>query len=161
MQALCTPCGCGVFSRKEATMQKAKLKLHNLKRGFSLAELSVVLLLVAILSAMTVTFSVTIGKYSKSVQAEYDYASECDSLKESVIEWAYENAVSGTSVSVAEKKELFIGNEKYPLGEFMQIKDVSFDVQSNVIKIIIEPKNEKFESKIFVFYLRTGGTENG
>ena len=51
------------------------------KSGFTLVELSVVLALMAILSVMTVSFSVLMNGLVSENMAQYDFLADCATLK--------------------------------------------------------------------------------
>ena len=75
-------------------------KRKNGKRGFTLVELSVVLLLVSILSVMTVSFSVLVGKQSQKLQSEYLFMEQCASIRADVTDWLYDRVTADAGFTV-------------------------------------------------------------
>lgn len=71
------------------------------KRGFTLVELSVVLALVVILTAMTVSFSVLMNGYAAESEAEYGYLEDHADLKDALCDWLAEMDTQGNSFSVS------------------------------------------------------------
>ena len=70
------------------------------KRGFTLVELSVVLALVAIITAMIVSFSVMMNKFSASAQSEYDFLEDSGKLKDQIITQISAHDVYGNEISI-------------------------------------------------------------
>lgn len=124
------------------------------KRGFTLVELSVVLALVVILTAMTVSFSVLMNGYAAESEAEYGYLEDHADLKDALCDWLAEMDVSDNEF-VANGGTLTVGQEYFGtvVGE-----EVSFSDGKLIVKDSgeTEPKKillsglENIESIVFI-----------
>lgn len=63
-----------------------KRSRQNSRKGFTLIELSVVLVLVALVAAMTVSFSVLIGKYVTKNNSTHKFYEQCAELRQTLSE---------------------------------------------------------------------------
>lgn len=134
---------------KEATASRRK-------SGFTLVELTIVLLLVAILSTMTVTFSNLVGKQTTAAKKDYAFLEQCTDLKTKVTNYVYE------------QKEITITDQKLKKKDFAEdyteIRSVTFDYSreyATLLKCTAESTGGRTQT--FVIYLRattvTGVTE--
>lgn len=60
------------------------------RKGFTLVELSIVLVLVAILGTMTVSFTTLVSGYSGSNQKEYEFLEQCTRFQQTLTDWVSE-----------------------------------------------------------------------
>ena len=156
-------------------------KSHNVKQGksgFTLVELCVVLALLAILTTMTVSFSVLMNGFAAENKAEYEFLEDHAALKEKLCTWAAENDVTGNVFTVNTDETLTVtenGTEKnvsfadgvLTLGgeqkvAFDAIDGVIFASNDKLIKCVtyrIAENGERIEHS-FVFSLRCGTIQN-
>lgn len=137
------------------------------KGGFTLAELCVVLALVAICSAMIVSFAAEMNKFSTSSQESYQFLEDSANLRDELSKWIAENDTAGVVFS-AEDRELTKDGAKLTFtgGENLQtIGDIEFETNDSLIKCTISQKDGDGQAQ-FVFALRcatctpsTGGVE--
>ena len=129
---------------KETTERQYKRSAMLCKCGFTLAELSVVLFLVAIIATMTVSFSVLINNYTTGNKAEYEFLSQCSELKEDVTDYIYENDTFSLETLSAQNF-----TDKYS-----EIESVVFmqNGNGNIIKCAVTSASGKEQS--FAVYLR-------
>ena len=146
------------------------------KSGFTLVELSVVLALTAILSTMTVTFSVFMNSFVAENRVEYDFLADCAALREDISCWVAENDVSGGKLLVNpdgtldvrsdvlksvrfENGALLLGAEE-PIN-FDTIEGIFFDTDGELIKCTAYRTSNKGEliENDFVFSLRSADVE--
>ena len=80
-------------------MQKLN-KTKNSKRGFTLVELTIVMALVVIVSAITVSFSVMMKDLTAGNRDEYQFMEQHDTLKEEISNWVAENDLKGSKFTV-------------------------------------------------------------
>ena len=134
-------------------------KRKNGKRGFTLVELSVVLLLIAILSVMTVSFSVLIGKQSQKLQSEYTFMEQCSLLRADVTDWLYENVTADAGFTVADGT-LSAGGNTYTR-TYSEIQEMLFTANSdgNLLKCTVVSVNGAEQN--FVIAVRTVSGESG
>ncbi len=156
--------------------QKLHKENHG-KRGFTLVELCVVLALLAILTTMTVSFSVLMNGFAADNKAEYEFLEDHATLKEELCAWVAENDVSGSVFTVAKDGTLNVtenGTEKtvsfadgiLTLGGEQKagldaIDGVTFTANAKLIKCVTYRigKNGKSIESSFVFSLRCGTIE--
>ena len=155
--------------------KKAYIFGHG-KRGFTLAELSVVLALIAILSVMIVTFSVFMNTIAAKNQAEYDFLADSASLKDELCLWAAENDTKDSVFSISEEGDLVVsvnGEEKLAhfdagvltLGDREEdgldtIGGVIFETGEKLVKCtVFRDKNGEHIESVFVFSLRSARIE--
>ena len=155
--------------------KKAYIFGHG-KRGFTLAELSVVLALIAILSVMIVTFSVFMNTIAAKNQAEYDFLADSAELKDELCIFAAENDTADSVFSVSESGVLTVsvgGEERIArfdsgvltLGDKEQdgldtIGGVIFETGEKLIKCtVFRDKNGEHIESVFVFSLRSARIE--
>jgi prepilin-type N-terminal cleavage/methylation domain-containing protein len=156
-------------------------KSHNAKQGksgFTLVELCVVLALLAILTTMTVSFSVLMNGFAAENKAEYEFLEDHAALKEKLCTWVAENDMSGNVFTVNTDETLTVtenGTEKnvsfadgvLTLGgeqkvAFDAIDGVIFASNDKLIKCVtyrIAENGERIEHS-FVFSLRCGTIQN-
>ena len=70
------------------------------RRGSTLVELCVVVAVLAIVSVMTVTFSVFTSNYVKKTQHQYSFMEEVATLKDEMTAWIYSVDEAGIKISV-------------------------------------------------------------
>ena len=130
-------------------------KLNNSrcgKSGFTLVELSIVMTLLVIVTAMIVSFSVLMNKFSSQSKAEYDFLEEYATLKEELSTWIAENDISGAEFVITMNGQIlsvddhgnqaYFANEVLTLGTpgeghntaFEQIKEIRFNKNDKLIK---------------------------
>lgn len=101
-----------MINKKNRTFHKKKMS----KRGFTLVELSIVLALIAIITGMTVTFSVLMNKFAAENTEKYDFLQDCAVVEKAIIEWVAENSDAKTVFTIdADKKALNLIN--HPNGD--------------------------------------------
>ena len=127
---------------KKATEREYKKAVTLRKRGFTLAELSVVLFLMAIIAIMTVSFSVLINNYTTGNKAEYEFLSQCSELKEDVTDYVYET--SSFSLEDLSGKNF--------ADKYSEIESVAFSQNGTIIKCEVTSANGKEQT--FAVYLR-------
>jgi prepilin-type N-terminal cleavage/methylation domain-containing protein len=140
------------------------------KRGFTVAELCVVLALVGIISVMIISFSVMMGDHTDALDAQYDFLEECTTLENALRIWVAEYDVPTNTFAVADGKLAINGttgvefrNGKLSLGEkslpgLNTVAAVSFEEHGDLIKCNITAAQAGMEqtSVSFVFSLRAG-----
>ena len=155
-------------------------KLNNSrcgKSGFTLVELSIVMTLLVIVTAMIVSFSVLMNKFSSQSKAEYDFLEEYATLKEELSTWIAENDVSGAEfVVMMEGQMLSVGDHSDQaifangvltlgtIGEghntaFEQIKEIRFNKNDKLIKCSVT--SQAGQESSFVVSLRCGTVVGG
>ncbi len=127
---------------KETAERQRKRSATLCKCGFTLAELSVVLFLVAIIATMTVSFSELINKYTTGNKAEYEFLSQCSELKTDVTDYIYET--SSFSLETLSEQN-FAEN-------YSEIASVVFSQNGTIIKCEVTSANGKEQS--FAVYVR-------
>ena len=93
-----------MFKKLTYKTEKAN-NTHLDKRGFTLAELTVVMALLAIVVTMIVTFSALMGSFAKDEKAEFDFLEQVSALKNSLDDWISEHDVQG-AYFIANNNEL-------------------------------------------------------
>lgn len=157
--------------------RKVVQKVHSVKRdkgGFTLAELVIVLALMAILTTMFISFSVLMSGFTTEHKAEYEFLEEHAALKEVFSAWVAENDTPGSVFLVAEDGTLTVtvsGTEKIVkfadgvlfLDEAQKdgydaIDGVTFSANEKLIKCVTHRvgKNGKQTERSFVLFLRSG-----
>ena len=144
------------------------------KKGFTLVELSVVLALIGILTAMIATFSVLMRNHAANTQADYEFLEDRSRIKTVIKDWVAENDVEGAVFSVSSDGELSVSNAQnvsrvsfsngvLSLGEknvasFNSVDDISFSSAGGLVKCVISYiDSDKREAEAsFVFSLRVG-----
>lgn len=125
--------------------------------GFTLVELTIVLLLVAILSTMTVSFSTLVSGYAKNNRAEYEFMEQCAKLKEELTLWV--SMQDGTDVTfTVQNDSLQAGSETFTYTD-TQIKSITYTANGNLIKCTVTGTNGSEQA--FVLYPRCGSIEGG
>ncbi len=152
-------------------MPKSYIAMRG-KGGFTLVELCVVLALLGILSAMTVSFSVLMNGFAAENKAEYEFLEDHSTLKKTLCTWVAENDLSDSvfavsddgmltvaengiekSVSFADGLLTLDGEQKARLDA---IDGISFIAGEKLIKCVayrITDNGERIENS-FVFSLR-------
>ena len=151
-------------------------KHHNAKNGkggFTLAELCVVLALLATLTTMVLSFSLLMNDYVADNNAAYQFLEDCSALKNQLTRWSAQNDTAdhvfalqtdGTlSLKVNQTEQnlrfeegvLYLGTTQ--MGNFDTIQGVSFSTNGTLIKCVMyrDHRGERMESS-FVFSLRCG-----
>jgi len=131
------------------------------RRGFTLVELCVVLFLVVLLSAMTVTFSGLVSKQSKTLQSEYAFMEQCALLRADVTDWLYGNVTSDRGFSV-DGGRLSAGGEPYTQS-YSEIRDVVFTANGDGSLLRCTATSANGAAYTFVVAVRTavGGQGGG
>lgn len=140
-------------------------KLHNDKRGkggFTIVELCIVMALVALCSAMIVSFAAQMGDFSNSSRDEYAFIEDNTKLKDELSKWIAENDVDGVEFSVKDGNLMKDGiKASFTVGEAIQ--SISFEVadkpEGKLIKCTSKSLNGTEIS--FVFSLRCATTKGG
>ena len=160
-------------------MEKNKAKNRNGiggKRGFTLVELSVALALLAILTAMIVSFSVLVSGYAKDGRAVADRVEDCTQAKEAILSYvrardvkdAYftiaEDSLSassdGSSVSFRDGTLTLVG--EITLTGLDTLDSITFDQSGKIIRVTLNPKEEEnAEAFTFVLALRWAIIQEG
>ena len=154
-------------------MQKSH-KAKQGKSGFTLVELCVVLTLLAILTALIVSFSVLMNGFAADNEAEYEFLEDQATLKEMIGAWVTENDITNNvftanadgTLSVSENgtlKTVSFADGILTLGGQQKagldaIDGVIFTSNGKLIKCVtyrIEEGGERTESS-FVLSLRCG-----
>lgn len=125
--------------------------------GFTLVELTIVLLLVAILSTMTVSFSTLVSGYAKNNRAEYEFMEQCAELKEELTLWVSMQDGTGVTFTV-QNDSLQAGSETFTYTD-TQIKSIAYTANGNLIKCTVTGTNGGEQA--FVLYPRCGSIEGG
>lgn len=152
-----------MINKKNRTFHKKKMS----KRGFTLVELSIVLALIAIITGMTVTFSVLMNKFAAENTEKYDFLQDCAVVEKAIIEWVAENSTTDTKLSIGEKsltiindseeRKAYIVDGAFHVGEKQlsgvgTISGVKFDFNGALIKctLFMGEGDDSFSSS-FVF----------
>lgn len=156
--------------------QKIFMRKQNRKRGFTIAELSVVLALLAILTTMITSLTILVSNFSVEHRAKYDFFQDCHEVKTAVTQWASENDVEGNEFSIkdgvltltqnsepAKTVTLALDDTTFTIGEtrvdgISAVSSFSFDAQEGgkLVKCTLRfvgNKGQLIESS-FVFCLR-------
>lgn len=145
--------------------------LQNARRskgGFTLTELSVVLALVAIVTAMIVSFSVMMNRQVQSERNEYNFLEDYATVKDAVYKWASENDVEGHEFKVAKytvnDNELYFDDDDAILNvgddsieDLDTIESVSFDDDGKLIKCIVKSNSGRICEFVFAVRWATVG----
>ena len=156
------------------TKAKKTYKVLHGKGGFTLVELCIVLALLAILTTMTVSFTVLMNGFAADNQVEYEFLEDHATLKEELSAWMAENDVSGSVFSVSEggtltvtadatEKAVSFNDGSLTLGGEQKsglnaIDGITFTANDKLIKCVtyrIAKNGKRIESN-FVFPLRCG-----
>jgi prepilin-type N-terminal cleavage/methylation domain-containing protein len=136
-----------------------KCRLRNGKRGFTLVELCVVLFLIVLLSAMTVSFSALVGKQSKTLQSEYTFMEQCSLLRADVTDWLYDNVTVDSGFAIY-GGTLSIGGNTYTQS-YSEIRDVSFTANDAGNMLKCTATSESGAELTFVIAVRTAMRKHG
>jgi len=149
------------------------LSEHNIaargKGGFTLAELCIVLAIVAIVSAMIVSFSVSMGDFANSNAEEYDFLEDCAILEEALYKWIAEQDKPGANFDeILPKESIKVQNgtlkidNNHAVNNLHTITEISFGINDakNLIKCTITPADSESE-KVLVFALRCAIEQGG
>ena len=71
-------------------------KVKNNKRGFTLVELTIVMAILAIVTGITVSFSVLMKDVTADNRDEYEFLEQNTELKDAICAWVAENDVEGS-----------------------------------------------------------------
>lgn len=119
------------------------------KRGFTIVELSVVLALLAIITGMTVTFSVLTHEFAAENTRKYDFLQDCAVIEKEITEWAAENSNAETVFTITQDgKNLMISNTYNGKAEIQNAyidKDGAFHVGSERLSGVGTVYRVKFE----------------
>lgn len=148
---------------------RQKKQNSNGKRGFTLAEICIVLALVAILSAMTVTFSTLTGNTVAQNREDYRFLEQCDLLRQNLTDRiaagdgtvAFTQSegeplkVNGQALTFEDGKLLY-GDTEVTTG-LTEVKEIAFDIQDKLIKCTVTSTNGK-TTQVLAFALHSGYT---
>lgn len=143
---------------------------RNGKRGYTLVELSVVLLLIAILTGMIASFSALANQHAQDVRKEYAFVEQCSTLRQELGDWIALNDQSGASVTVDDagatltitagstlvkaslvKGVLHLGDGAIELGK---LSSISFSLTDGIIKCVASDGGSLQQA--FAFAVRCG-----
>lgn len=85
--------------------------IHRCKKGTTLVELAIVLVLFSILSVMITSFSAVTETYAADAQSRYAFLDECATLRHEISEFVAACDDSGRDIIVKSKSLLFINGE--------------------------------------------------
>ena len=158
-------------------MEKNKTKNRNGiggKRGFTLVELSVALALLAILTAMIVSFSVLVSGYAEDGRAVADRVEDCTQAKEAILSYVRARDVQGASFTVAKSSlSASDGSVSFKDGTLTLVGEITltgldtldsitFDQSGKIIRVTLTPKEEEnAEAFTFVLALRWATIQGG
>ena len=135
------------------------------KRGFTLAELCIVMALVVIVSIMIVSFSTLMGKHSTAAENQYDFLEEFALINEHFYKWAAEYDTVGNDFTVSDEKLVIkssggdVGYSHGAVGNFQNVKDVRFSSNDSLIKCTVTSPDGQESS--FVFSPRCATVKGG
>lgn len=140
-------------------MEKNKAKNRNGiggKRGFTLVELSVALALLAILTAMIVSFSVLVSGYAEDGRSVADRVEDCTQAKEAILSYVRARDVQGASFAIAEDSlsasdgsSVSFADGTLTLGAITltgldTLDSITFDQSGKkIIRVTLNPKEEE------------------
>ena len=145
-------------------MEKSKNKGNSArhtasgKRGFTLVELAIAMALLAILTAMIVSFSVLVNGYAKDSRAVTDYTEDCDAAKTAFTYYVRAHDESGflmdpQAVSF-ESGTLRVGEEVLTTA-LDTLESITVDQSGKLIRVTLTPTNqEEYGEYVFVIALR-------
>lgn len=162
---------------KTQTTRTTEYWRRNGKQGYTLVELSVVLLLIAILTGMIASFSALANKHAQDVRREYAFMEQCSTLRQELGDLIALNDQSGAKISVSEDgTELrisvedtmltasFSGDGVLHLGngttELDKLSSVSFSVADGIIKCVASDGNKLQQALAFAVRCGTVNTTN-
>ena len=157
--------------------KNTRVSKHNIAQrgngGFTLAELCIVMAIVAISSAMIVAFSVSMKQFLTSNAEEYEFLEDCAAVEEALHEWIAEKDISEASWST-DNTQLSVGGDIIPgfsngtldLGDkkienLHTVGMVTFEIQGNLIKCNVTRVGSESVDKSYVFALRCQGGAAG
>lgn len=152
-------------------MEKNKTKNRNGiggKRGFTLVELSVALALLAILTAMIVSFSVLVSGYAEDGRSVADRVEDCTQAKEAILSYvrardvkdAYFTIAEGSLSASSDGSSVSFADGTLTLGGITltgldTLDSITFDQSGKIIRVTLNPKEEEnAEAFTFVLTLR-------
>lgn len=168
-----------MMMKKKTVKVKKPNKTGRGKGGFTLVELSVVLALLAILTAMTVSFSVLMSGYAGESRSEYEFSEDCYTARETICTWLSENDVPDAVFTVSQDGSLTVtkaGSESaislaggiLSFGDTQKngldaIGGITFSAKDNLIKCTFYRTNSKGEisESNYVFSPRCGAVTGG
>lgn len=92
---------------KQPTLFKSN-KARKRTGGFTIAELSVVMALIAIITAMTVSFTVVMNDVTAQNRTQYDFLQDCAVVEDELTDWVALNDVSGAVFTVGQEGVLTV-----------------------------------------------------
>lgn len=145
------------------------------KHGYTLVELCVVLALVAILSAMVVSFSVLVSGYTRGAGARYDFSQDCAHAKSAITQWILQQDAVDTVFSADAAGALIVtgsgGTQRvhFAAGELRLgngqavaldgIEEVAFRASGGLVKCVLSGADGMESS--FVLCIRCGAVDAG
>lgn len=154
--------------------QKIFMRKQNRKRGFTIAELSVVLALLAILTTMITSLSIMISNFSAENSAQYAFTEDCHEVKTALTRWASEKDVVGAKFVISADGKLTLEDDSptivdtvFTVGDvrvdgISAIESITFEAQEDgkLIKCTLTQKGRATKSS-FVFALRVAEVQEG
>lgn len=148
------------------------------KKGFTLVEMSVVLVLIALVSIMIISFSVLIERYIQKNNGAYNFYEECDELKRILFELVQREdeegkvcKVEGTSLKGDGYSVTFRGyalvitidgtESRKEFGEIEKISFVVADTKNAVLCTAVQGGDEEDKNvQTFLITMRCGTFES-
>ena len=155
-----------IMNRKQKLMEFSK---HNRSRrgksGFTLAELSVVLAVITLITGAIVAFSVYVGGYMDAGREDYYFLDDRTAIEGVIGDWIAERDIPNADLSDIDGKEFLVtdGVIELPDGKIIEglkgTKKISFEVEGDLVKCIITPNSQGSNPRNLVFALRCADTE--
>lgn len=170
---------------KQPTLFKSN-KARKRTGGFTIAELSVVMALIAIITAMTVSFTVVMNDVTAQNRTQYDFLQDCAVVEDELNDWVALNDVDGavftvgqdgalTVVTSGETSTVSIAGSVLSMGSEQAhnleqvhgvgtIGKITFSTNSptnTLIKCVMTRIDNEAQSCSFVFSLRIATIEGG
>lgn len=106
--------------------------IHRCKKGTTLVELAIVLVLFSILSVMITSFSAVTETFAADAQSRYAFLDECATLRHEISEFVAACDDSGHSITVQETALLFIISSEDPRNRILWINDDGLRIANTV-----------------------------
>ena len=148
--------------RRQRAERCSKIKKSG-KRGFTLVELSVVLLLLSILTGMIISFTLLVRKNNAQMNEELAFATDADAVRTAVVSAVSRLDREGTVFSVTEAGALLLGDEVLTfsegvlmlgadtLAEAKSLDGIAFATNGGIIKGILWRERENGEKETVTF----------
>ena len=123
-----------IMKKNEET--KKSNNIINGKRGFTLVEICVVLMLVSIITVMVVSFTVLVGNHSRNQLSDFEFLEDFTDLKAEINAWVREYDTAGANFFISEGRlsvSLDDGSEEIfdVKSELEEIKSLSFELSES------------------------------